>query len=102
MSWSCTECTSAALEGSSEPVRERLLDDLEDLVADELVVLQQGLAERCVAVAVLGEHLADALPLAGQDVLHALFRRGVRERLAPQDRAGRGDVAGRRPAPEDS
>src|SRR5437016_5005379 len=80
------------LGGRSEPVRERLLDDFEDLVADELVVLHQGVAERCVDVAVLGEHFADALALAVEDVLHALLRLGVPEHLAHEVRARQGSV----------
>src|SRR6266550_866387 len=74
----------------SGAVRERLLDDLEDLVADELVVLHQGVAERLVDVAVLGEHLPDALALAVEDVLHALLRLGVAEHLAHEVRVGEG------------
>src|SRR5512132_281763 len=74
------------LGARSGSVRERLLDHLEDLVADELVVLHQGVPERSVDVAVLGQHLADALALSVEDVLHALLRLGVPQNLADEVR----------------
>src|SRR5436190_4530268 len=70
----------------SEAVRERLLDDLEDLVADELVLLHQRVAERAVDVAVLHEHLAHAFALRLQDVLDPLLRLRVPEHLADEVR----------------
>src|SRR6476660_3537998 len=82
------------LGARSGSVRERLLDDLEDLVADELVVLHQGVSERSVDVAVLGQHLADALALSVEDVLHALLRLGVPQHLADEVRAGQVPVGG--------
>src|SRR5438093_13670426 len=48
--------------GASEAVRERLLDDLEALVADELVALHQLIAAGRVDVAVLPGPLAQPFP----------------------------------------
>src|SRR3954453_10401595 len=69
---------------ASETVRDRLLDDLEDVVANELVALQQGVDERGVDVAVLLEHGGHPIPLGRQDILDLLLGLGVGEHLADE------------------
>ena len=66
---------------------ERLLDHLEDLVADQLVALDERLLEGGVDVTVLRQDLEHAFLLGGQDVLDALLAgvvgRTFATRLAP-------------------
>src|SRR3954451_11197631 len=77
---------------ASGTVRDRLLDDLEDVVANELVALEERLDEPGVDVAVLLQHGGDPLTLGGQDVFDLLLGLGVREHLADEVRLRKGPV----------
>src|SRR5262245_61169955 len=69
-----TDATSVTRSG---PVRERLLDDLEDLVAHELVVLDERVAERGVDVTVLRQDIEEKFTMSLEAVLEGLLGVGV-------------------------
>jgi hypothetical protein len=72
-----TSLRPGAPTGELRPVRDGLLDDLKDLVAQELVAVQERGDQRRVDVAVLREHREDALALRLEDVLDLLLGLGV-------------------------
>src|SRR5262245_53989671 len=76
-------------------VRERLLDDLDDLVADEFVAVDQRVPQSEVHVLVLGHHGAHPLTLRLEDVLDATLGLLVPEDLRHEVRLREGTVRDR-------